>query len=281
MSTDLDLSFASWTGIAIYPPGATFGPRAMRDYEFVWMIEGDALYRWDEHSVDAPQGSIVLCRPGTTDFFRWDPTRRTRHAYVHFHVNKTPSDWPKRADWPVVRTFDESDIVLPMFRHLLAWWDRGDPTLVRATLTHLVAAFVTGHVATAQVPATALPEPIERTMAFLYQSLDRDPAAPIAFEDLVEASCVTGPHLCRLFKKVTGHSPAETVRLARLDRALSLVVRSNFAVKQIATMTGFTSPFHFTRVFTKAFGLAPADLRKAVEAGHTPPLSRMLKHWRE
>ncbi|HEV7300604.1 MAG TPA: helix-turn-helix transcriptional regulator [Tepidisphaeraceae bacterium] len=279
MALDLETRLGGWTDIATYPPGATFGPRVMREYELVWMIEGDAQYFHDDHEVAAPQGSVVLCRPGITDSFRWDPARRTRHAYVHFHVDRYPPAWPSPAQWPVVRAFTDAHIVPPMFRHLLAWHERGDPTLVQLTLNHLLATFVTGEATTADVPHDALPDPVERAMTFLYTALDRNLAAPIEFDALVEASCVTGPHLCRLFKSATGHSPAETVRLARLDRSLELVVRSNFSVKQIAATCGFATPFHFTRLFTRAFGAAPAVLRKRIEAGQSPPLSRLLKYW--
>jgi AraC family transcriptional regulator of arabinose operon len=252
----------------------------MRDYELVWMIEGDAVYRHDDREAAAPQGSVVLCRPGTIDFFRWDPARRTRHGFVHFLIDRAPTSWPAPAEWPVVRTFTEADIVPPMFRHLLAWQPSGDATLVQLSVGHLLAAFVTGQAAVADVPRDALPDPVERAMAHLYAALDRDPAAAVSFDALVEASCVTGPHLCRLFKSATGHTPAETVRLARLDRAMELVVRSNFAIKQIAAMNGFATPFHFTRLFTNAFGIAPALLRKRVEAGHTPPTTKLSRNWR-
>ena len=80
------LSIETFTGfqIAVYPAGATFGPRRLNDYEFVWMLEGDAEYRWNERRMDAPEGSVLLCRPPATDAFRWDARRRTRHAFFHF-----------------------------------------------------------------------------------------------------------------------------------------------------------------------------------------------------
>src|ERR1700752_3800704 len=34
-------------GLADYPPGATFGPRTLRDYEFVLIVEGDVLWMSD------------------------------------------------------------------------------------------------------------------------------------------------------------------------------------------------------------------------------------------
>jgi AraC family transcriptional regulator len=291
------LAFAGLSGVATYPPGATFGPRVMRDYEFVWLIEGDATYTWADQTIDAPQGSIVLCRPGATDFFRWDPSRNTRHGYVHFTLDRVPRAWGAPEAWPLVRRFGSNagdraggvgtvatavgtdDIIFPMFRHLLAWAGTGDATIVRLSLAHILGTYVTGQTTVADVPREPLPEPVERALAFLHDALDSDAATPVSFAQLTDAACVTGPHLCRLFKSATGHTPAETVRLARLDRAHALVVRSNYSVKEIARMTGFASPFHFTRLFTRAFGVAPAMLRKRIEAGELPPHSRLIEHW--
>jgi hypothetical protein len=32
----------SGCGLAVYPPGATFGPRRLQDFEFVWLLQGTA-----------------------------------------------------------------------------------------------------------------------------------------------------------------------------------------------------------------------------------------------
>lgn len=55
MLPDLDVSLPAG-GVATYPAGASFGPRVMHDWEFVWMMEGDAEYRWGETTVVAPEG---------------------------------------------------------------------------------------------------------------------------------------------------------------------------------------------------------------------------------
>ncbi len=77
---EVELSAPRTWGFANYPPGATFGPRLLTDYEFVWMTEGDAQYRWGAQDVDAPQGTVLLGRPGVTDFFQWDARRPTQTA---------------------------------------------------------------------------------------------------------------------------------------------------------------------------------------------------------
>ncbi len=107
--------------------------------------------------------------------------------------------------------------------------------------------------------------------------LDLDPAAPIRLAELAAVASVTPEHLCRLFKTATGHSPIETVQLARLDQSAVMLARSNYAIKQIADLCGFSSPFHFSRRFAQAFGQSPRQLRLAMQGGKIPPLSLLLR----
>ena len=227
----------------------------------------------------APAGSIILCRPGATDFFRWDPKRSTRHAFFHFDIVRVPSSWPASDAWPLVRQVPEGDILRPMFRYLLTWVATGDPAITQLTMQHMLTAFVLGQIETRDVPRESLPPAVERALAFVQTALEKDPAAPIGLDDLASAADVTPEHLCRLFTIATGRSPVETVRLARLDRAAVLLARSNYAVGEVALMCGFASPFHFSRRFKEAFGRSPRALRAAVRAGETPPTPHLLTVW--
>lgn len=268
--------------IAVYPPGATFGPRRMRDYELVWMIEGAARYqrRWPDgrqEAYEAPPNSVVLCQPGVIDSFIWDPHRTTRHGYVHFDLPNRRHQWPPQHDWPMVRALEADDVFRPMFRHLLAW-AKVDPVLSAVTLTHLFTAYVTGRLATAALPSGRLPEPVERAMRHLYASLDADASLAVPFDQMVRASGVTASHLCRLFSKTIGVTPAQTIKLARLDRAVTLLAHSNYSIKEIAIHCGFSTPFLFSRQFKQAYGLAPVELRRQMAMGRTPPPSRLHVH---
>lgn len=263
--------------IAVYPPGATYGPRAMREYEFVWMLDGDAEYRWGAEIAAAPCGSIVLCRPGATDFFQWDTRRRTRHAFFHFDVLRLPSDWPPPAAWPLVRQPPDDDILRPLFRHLLAQpHDTAQGRLIAATM---LSAFVTGEAGAALADAPTWPEPVERAWTHLFAVLEENPGAPLCLDDLAAAACVTPEHLCRVFQMTLGRSPMEAVRLARLDRAATLLTRSNSSVSEIARFCGFATPFHFARLFKAAYGKTPTEVRAAAQQGAVPPLPRLLKRY--
>lgn len=271
-------------GLVTYPPGATFGPRASGDFELVWIIEGQVEYRRDQAAHPCPAESIVLCIPGHTDFFRWDPRRSTRHAYLHFDLQPGHTLGDPEG-WPVVRPCEGDEVIRPLFRHLLA---NGSPhdrprrtpaeqQLVTAALQTLLYAFVLGRTQAAALPAATHPPAVERALAELRRRLALDPARRVKLHDLASAADVTPEHLCRLFRRHTGRTPAETVRLARLDRAAVLLCRSNYTVGEIAGLCGFASQFHFSRAFKAAYGTTPTHLRERVLRGETPPVPRLLR----
>ncbi len=273
------LSSASSYGIATYPPGATFGPRRLEDWEFVLLLQGDAVYTRDGVDHPAPEGALVLCQPQTTDFFRWDPDHATRHAFFHFHLSGQPdASLGDPAGWPVVRPSSADDIVKPMFLHLLTWAGRGDPALSELSMLHLLRAFVLGQTSAADLPDPALPAAVDRALRYIQASLADDPSVPLTLGELSRRARVTPEHLCRLFMTSTGRSPLATVRLARLDHAATLLARSNFAIGEIAELCGFASPYHFSRVFREAFKLSPREVRRRIRSGQTPPISRLLTH---
>jgi AraC-like DNA-binding protein len=276
MIESLRVSPPTYHGFAIYPPGATYGPRLLKDYEFVWMIEGDAEYTWNQTHVTAPAGSILLCRPGATDFFRWDRTGRTRHGYIHFNIEALPEDWPPPQEWPLVRQMPEDDIVRPLMRHLLTWTQKADPRQSRLAVAYLLSVFVSGQTGTGRIAGATWPQAVERACAFLYHVLEQEPARPIRLADLAAAAHVSPEHLCRLFGATLGYSPIEVVRLARLEYAAGLLARTNYSVTEISALCGFATPYHFSRLFRKAYGQPPTLFREAVLAGLQPPTERLF-----
>ena len=283
MNNSWSVRVTSAPNVAVYPPGARFGPRLSHDWEFVWLLEGDAIYRWSDANgggeIEVPTGDLLLCRPDTRDEFEWDKTNRTRHGFFHFALNDTPANWSNAATWLHRRALNEDDICAELCRHLLFWSGR-DNAQTDAAASLLLAAFVTGQTRIGAAAPQRAPEAVERALAFLYATLDRDAATPIGLSDLARAACVTPEHLCRVFKSATDLTPLQTVKLARLDRAAILLGRSNYSVGEVARLCGFVSPFHFSRAFKENYGFTPRELRARVEAGEALPTSLLLRRLR-
>lgn len=264
-------------GVATYPPGASFGPRVMADWEFVWLIEGNAVYTRGQQSVDVPQGSVILSRPGETEFFKWDPARRTRHAYLHFSVQDPYDCLPRMSAWPLVRQlWSSDDLMATLFRHILTWGKSEDLELLRMDVAHLMTVFFSGQSAVGFVQRDQLPEAVECACLYIHEQLEADCAKPIPLTELADVVHVSPPHLCRLFKASMGRSPAKVVCLIRLERAAALLLRSNFSIGKIAEIYGFANQYHFSDRFKQEFGMSPRAMRQEAAKENAAAQPRLL-----
>lgn len=79
--------------------------------------------------------------------------------------------------------------------------------------------------------------------------------------DLARRCGISVEYLCRLFKKYEGQSPYQRLVRARMNAAAARLRSGNVLIKDIAAELGFADAFHFSRVFKRVFGSAPASMR--------------------
>ena len=84
----------------------------------------------------------------------------------------------------------------------------------------------------------------------------------ISVEDLAADMSLSRVQLYRKVKNLTGSSPVELLRTARLNRAYQLLLTSDKSVSEVAYDVGFTAPSYFTKCFKEEFGMLPGDVRQ-------------------
>ena len=84
----------------------------------------------------------------------------------------------------------------------------------------------------------------------------------VSVEDLAADMNLSRVQLYRKVKAVTGSSPVELLRTARLNRAYQLLLTSDKSVSEVAYAVGFTAPSYFTKCFKEEYGMVPGDVRK-------------------
>jgi AraC-like DNA-binding protein len=257
-------------GWATLPAGSTFGPRKLNDYEFLWMIEGTAVGSYDGKTFDLPPNSFVLARNGMIDFYRWDPLRKTRAAYIHFIMKRQGAALPPEDKWPIVRYLPDGDILRPLFRHVLWLLSQNKPhqgPLAQNGMRQLLAAYLTGDIQTGGYGDSDIAQPVARVLKEVQTRWNKGAIETPTLEELAKIACVCEGHLCRLFQQSLGCGPMTALRMLRIDRASAMLRESNLKIHEVAILTGFESQFHFSRCFKSVFKVSPRRYRDDVAAG--------------
>lgn len=84
----------------------------------------------------------------------------------------------------------------------------------------------------------------------------------VSVEDLASDMNLSRVQLYRKVKALTGSSPVELLRTARLNRGHQMLLTTDKTVAEVAYDVGFSAPAYFTKCFKEEFGFVPGDVRK-------------------
>lgn len=73
-------------------------------------------------------------------------------------------------------------------------------------------------------------------------------------------------YFCRRFKRTTGITVMKYIQILRLEHAQQWLKKKDRNISDIAVLCGFSDVYYFTRCFSKHFGIAPNEFRKAHRA---------------
>ena len=87
--------------------------------------------------------------------------------------------------------------------------------------------------------------------------------ADFSVEDMGEKIGFSRVQLYRKAKALTGYTPNELLRIARLNKANAIIKTSTErSISEIAYEVGFSSPSYFTKCYKEFFGENPTDVKK-------------------
>jgi len=92
--------------------------------------------------------------------------------------------------------------------------------------------------------------------------IDADLGTNPGLADLAAQCGLSTSHFASAFKNTTGRPPHKWLTEQRVAAAKRALIDQNLSLAQIAADCGFADPSHFSRVFSKATGEAPAAWRR-------------------
>ena len=120
-------------------------------------------------------------------------------------------------------------------------------------------------VAESAAQPVAAPAPIEDAFISRFKQMVEERLADshLSVEDLAAGMGLSRVQLYRKVKALTGSTPVDLLRKARLSQAQRLLQESDLTVSEIAYQVGFASPSYFTKCYKDEFGIVPGEARKS------------------
>lgn len=254
--------------VAHYPPGVTWGPRTLDDFELVWILSGSATWTvqppGDEQRVlRLGPGTIAVSRPGVVESYAWDGRRHSAHAFVHFELTR-PHRLAPLAQWPLVRAGGEHPVLGGLCDHLVVLGELATSAAAhrsRELLSLLVDLFVTGPFPArgSGIDSPVVTAALERVRVRWRE----DGIAIVSLAELAASVGVSVGHLSREFHAQFRCGLAGALELVRLTSAAVIVQRTNMTLDEVARSAGFADAYHLSRRFSRAYGLPPGRFRRA------------------
>ena len=92
--------------------------------------------------------------------------------------------------------------------------------------------------------------------------LEANLQAPMDLDELARMAHMSKRHFMRNFQAAIGNSPIAHLLQLRVNRAASLLRRSDHTITEIAFEAGFGDSNYFSRQFRKLLGVTPSDYRR-------------------
>ena len=249
--------FLGW-GVVVLQPGQSLGPRNMEFDEIVWIINGNVSWTCAGRQYDLSPGDITITPGGMEHHYIWDPSQETVHGFIEFSASDKLFDL-------VHNPGSSTSVALPMLHHILMLLDSrptGWEELIQRALGYVIDVLIQGVDSTnPNISRRELPQSIRGIVNLLKEEWTPQRMRQIFIEELMEAAGKSKSQVIRIFKEYFNQTPAEALRRARLNHGARLLRHTNLPVKAISDITGFYSPFHFSREFSKIYNVPPSRFR--------------------
>ncbi|MDD5262773.1 MAG: AraC family transcriptional regulator [Methylacidiphilales bacterium] len=106
------------------------------------------------------------------------------------------------------------------------------------------------------------PSPHQGQLTNVWSAVDAELARHWTLTDLASLANLSVEHLRRLTHEQHGRSPMHQVAYCRIQRAVSLLSRTDNKIESIARDVGFTSLCTFSVAFKRWIGMSPAAFRR-------------------
>ena len=204
-------------------------------------------------------GCMALMLPGNVESYRFHTRRVSEHSWCQLDFPHIPEDFNAR--------FAGVSAQLPINTEIEQLLELGIAMSASNYIESNVAVIKLGeallhcYLALDALPANQRPSAMPRVVRQACQYIATHYDQPLTLEDIaLHANCSVN-HLINEFKRRFGMTPGRYLWKTRIDQSVSLLRQTDIPVASIAEQCGFSSPFHYSRMFKDMYKDSPRTYR--------------------
>lgn len=247
---------------------STHGHKDM--YEWVVVLAGNMSHELNGRVFADKRGSITLIRPGDSHKMSGMSFTIINLAFPRLYFDFFASLW----EMPELvssfdssrevprKSVDESDFLrLEELLKKIISFGRGGKARQHVTLffTELLSGEFSSFIESGEAGHDKFPDWLREALEWVSRNSDRD----ISLAELRVKTARCPEHLSRAFSRYLGMSPSSYLLARRLERAASLLDKSNYSISEIAFESGFQNISHFCRKFKLRYKISPREYRES------------------
>ncbi|MFH0918793.1 MAG: AraC family transcriptional regulator [Fibrobacterota bacterium] len=228
-----------------------WGPRVLKDYEFVYIVEGEGYYFDDQKAhLEFGKNELILIPPAVRHTVACDKVPGTVISCIHFDCAR---EFAGRVPRKFTATSDAE--ILALFRKAAEEYDHKRPG--HAHLLNALLMEILVRLARLELKPEGPEPPMKVRQAQRY--MERRYRDAVTRTDIARHLEVTPEYLNFLFQKHCRMTPLDYLLDLRLRTAKALLRNPGWNVSDVAREVGFEDPLYFSRVFRKRVGVPPRE----------------------
>ncbi len=259
----------------------SFGPRTQENLQLNIVYRGEQTITVDGVNYQqGPSQATMLC-PGHREFFQYSSAEEVHHTWC--------AAIQPDLDRVVLKRLESMPFIIPVSELMdtlmkIGLLHRNGPRRLREKLAEAIFHEFFYRSGLFDDEPRPLPDQIQRVCHYI----EGHYCESCTTKDFAQVACLSAQHLSRLFRKHLSCTPNQLLWQTRVEKGLAKLRDTDLTVEEIAYQSGFKSPYHFSRLVKKYYGLSPRDVRQREWASDTKTersvistqISQNLKiHW--
>lgn len=224
----------------------------------LYIEKGSYLYTFQNGTVTGSDGDVIYIPKGSSYTYSVLPKSQTYCIQIEFSIiNSKTKDWLALADHPVLLPKIEHNIIQQCFSNILLLHNAQEKYYNLGIKAYMLLLMYHWFSQNDKLSSFANNK-IQAAISYIHQNFTKK----IYVNELAKLCLMSKSQLWRLFIDTVGASPIEYKNRLLFDKACSLLSDSNISISEIANSLGFDSPYAFSQMFKKRFGISPTNYRK-------------------